>query len=310
MRRASAASAQLPRQKRWTHHCLSRGPWRPSRCSFLDLDAHVNFNSWRAVGYLCQLAGADFKRPLGFLTTSLHLPSRLSLGWPHLESQHGRLQYKGPLHFFCYCGRNHSLLIGITDTYEFQTSTSVALGPKFWDLCVFDHSLETRFHSLRDGGQTDLAPLAAVGIEPLLSVSLASGIGSLRPVYEAWRAGTITKSMLADIPGCDDSCKYFSEACPSLLSLSSSPRSRLCSLWRVTSVPASGCTSQVSSGSGAPPTSSRSCIMSSRARSRTPSSTKRPLVQLRQERCFALGNWRSTWSAKRQVCSVHSVPSV
>ena len=32
--------------------------------------------------------------------------------------------------------RNHSPLIGITDTDEFQTSTSVALGPKFWDLCL------------------------------------------------------------------------------------------------------------------------------------------------------------------------------
>ena len=135
----------------------------------------------RAAGYLCQLTGADYKRPLGFFTTSLHLRNLLSLGWPYLENQHGNLRYKGPLRISCYCGRNHSPLIGITDTDEFQTSTSVALGPKFWDLCVFDHSLETRFNSLRDGGQTDLAPLAAVGIDPLFSVSLASGIGSLRP---------------------------------------------------------------------------------------------------------------------------------
>ena len=175
-------------------------------------------------------AGADYKRPLGFFTTSLHLRSRLSLGWPHLENHHGNLRYKGNLPISCYCGRNHSPLIGITDTDEFQTSTSVALGPKFWDLCVFDHSLETRFNSLGDGGQSDLAPLAAVGIDPLLSVSLASGIGSLRPAYKAWKAGALTQSMLADIPGCDGCNRYFSEAASLHFSLSSSPRSKLCSL--------------------------------------------------------------------------------
>ena len=47
----------------------------------------------------------------------------------------GNQRYKGPLLISCYCGRNHSPLIGITDTDEFQTSTSVALRPKFWDLC-------------------------------------------------------------------------------------------------------------------------------------------------------------------------------
>ena len=163
-----------------------------------------------AAGYLCQITGADYKRRLRFLTTSLHLRSRLSLGWPHLKYHHGRLIFRGPLPISRYCGRKHSPLIGITDTDEFQTSTSVALGPKFWDLCVFDHSLETRFNSIRDGGRTDLAPLAAVGIDPLLSVSLASGIGSLRPAHEAWKAGTLTQSMLTDIPGCDSYYKYSS----------------------------------------------------------------------------------------------------
>ena len=33
----------------------------------------------RAAGYLCELTGADYKRPLGFFTTSFHLRSRVSL---------------------------------------------------------------------------------------------------------------------------------------------------------------------------------------------------------------------------------------
>ena len=122
-------------------------------------------------------------------------------------------------------------MIGLTDTDDFRTSTSVGLGPQFCDPCVLDHSLGARIHSLRDGGQTDLAPLAAVGVDPLLSVSLASGIGSLRPVYETWKAGTLTQSMLTDIPGCDSYYKYSSVPVAACFSLSSSPRSNLSSLW-------------------------------------------------------------------------------
>ena len=38
-----------------------------------------------AAGYLCQITGADYKRPLGIFSTSLPLRARSSLGWPHLE---------------------------------------------------------------------------------------------------------------------------------------------------------------------------------------------------------------------------------
>ena len=60
---------------------------------------------------------------------------------------------------------------------------------------MFDDSLEARLHSLRDGAQTDLAPLAAVGVDPLRSVSLASGVGSLRSLYDSWTAGNLTRDM-------------------------------------------------------------------------------------------------------------------
>ena len=80
-------------------------------------------------------------------------------------------------------------------------------------LCVLDHSFGARIHSLRDGGQTDRRSFGcATGIHPLLSVSLASGIGSLRPVHEAWRGETLTQSMLTDILGCDNFYKYSSDS--------------------------------------------------------------------------------------------------
>ena len=59
--------------------------------------------------------------------------------------------------------------------------------------------------------------------KPQLSVSLAFGIGSLRSIYEAWKAGNLTKAMLTDIPGTGNIDAYFSA--PKGFSLLSSPRS-------------------------------------------------------------------------------------
>ena len=172
-------------------------------------------------------------------------------------------------------------MIGVTDTDDFRTSTSIALGPKFWKRCVFDHSLEARFLT-KDGGQTDLAPLTAVGVAPLLSVSLASGIGSLRPVYEAWKAGNLTKGMLADIPGISSCSTFFSASASQDFSLLSSPCSSLCSLWKVTSVQTSSDSLQVSST--CPPIPSHPSFRSTSTRSRSPTRLQRPLVHLRPRR--------------------------
>ena len=56
----------------------------------------------RAAGYLCQLPGADYKRPLGFFTTSLHLRSRpfpwlASLGKPNMENYNITALYLFPV---------------------------------------------------------------------------------------------------------------------------------------------------------------------------------------------------------------------
>ena len=88
----------------------------------------------RAAGYLCHITGAHYKRPLRIFSTSLPLRARLSLGWPHLEFYQGKLSYRGPLPISCHCGQKHSSLIGLTDTDDFRTYTSVGLGPQFGDL--------------------------------------------------------------------------------------------------------------------------------------------------------------------------------
>ena len=90
--------------------------------------------------------------------------------------------YKGPLPLRCYCGREHTPLIGVSASDTFLTSNATG-----FDLCVYHDILEWRFDSLRDGDQSDFTP---VGVSPLLSPSLASGSSSLRSTYKAWKAGT------------------------------------------------------------------------------------------------------------------------
>ena len=123
-------------------------------------------------------------------STSLHVRSRLSLGWPRLEKLHDKLVCRGPLPVSCYCAVVAiPLLIGVVDSDGFITSVSYAVGPSFGN-----------------------SSLSAVGVSPLVSVSLASGIGWLRSTYEAWKVDTLSKSMLADIAGTDNTNAYFSES--------------------------------------------------------------------------------------------------
>ena len=173
------------------------------------------------------------------------------------------------------------------------------------DLFIFDDSLDTNHNSLRDGGKANFAPLLylwLVGINPLRSVSLTSCIGSLRVLYDAWKGQVLSVSMLTDVPGTHYRGKFFSKA-PGL-SLVDSPRSSLCSLWKVTSVPSSCGLLPPSSGSTSPPTPFPPAPISGCTRSQSSSSLKRLLV------CFILGDWRCPWFAERQVCSVNSVSLV
>ena len=169
----------------------------------------------RAAGYLCQFTRTDFKRPLGVFSTSRKLRARLSLGWPRLERIHDRLVYKGPLPKNCSCNHIHSPMIGTSSDDVFCSSSSHSFTSDFWKHFVADHPLDAELSSLRDEGlPTDLAPLHSVGLSPLLSPSLASGIGSLRYVYEAWKAGNLARATLRDIAS-TDSCNTFFSTPPS-----------------------------------------------------------------------------------------------
>ena len=104
-------------------------------------------------------------------------------------------------------------------------------------------------------------------VSPLLSLSLASSSSSLRPLYEAWKAGSLAQAMLADTSTSASISAYFCGSLGLLVPLSS--RSSLSSLWKVSSVVAAPGTSPVRSLHG---------------RSRSRRTFKRPLVHLRPGR--------------------------
>ena len=174
-------------------------------------------------------------------------------------------------------------MIGTFSDDVFCSSGTHTFSSDFWKHFVTDHPLDSELSSLRDEGlQTDFAPLHSVGLSPLLSPSLAAGVGSLRYVYEAWKAGNLTRATLRDISGTESCTTYFST--PPSYSLLTSPRSRLASLWKVTLVSPSAPVSDVSNGLSALPSSSTSSFGLRHARSRSPASLKTPLALLRPRR--------------------------
>ena len=128
------------------------------------------------------------------------------LGLASFAKVRDRLVYRGPLPLRCSFSHEHSPLIGLSEDDTFRTSATVGFGPDFWNFCVYDATLERRFVSLGAGDQADLTPL---GDSPLLSPSLASCPSSLRSVYEAWKADTLSRSMLADVTSSDYIPAYF-----------------------------------------------------------------------------------------------------
>ena len=157
------------------------------------------------------------------------------------------------------------------------------------------------FVSLRDGDRPDLTPL---GDSPLLSPSLASAPNSLRSMYEAWKAGTLTKASLVDIAPSDSIAAYFSAPHSSSMGSSIS----LLFAFALEGVPGFVY-----------------CCLSGRlyrwryfldsdgqfiARALTLSLSyeKAPGPSATEGRCFIRDDWRSSLFAERQVCSVHSLP--
>ena len=149
----------------------------------LQYGRYVNFNSSKAsVMLVVQLAICVRSRKQTtsarweFFSTSIfevdcHL---VGLVWKKL---HDKLVYKGPLPVSCYCGRGDSPLIGVTDTADFITSTSMCPGPQVLG------SLRLRRH-IRGISAT----LCVTGFRHRLATVYLRGLESLQP-YEGYVTG-------------------------------------------------------------------------------------------------------------------------
>ena len=115
----------------------------------------------RAAAYLCQITGADLKRPLEVFFHVQPPPRSVVAGLATVGETARETRVQRPSSCeLCHCGRSHSPMIGVTDSDNFLTSVSIGLGSKFWNLCVFDDTLGAKHVSLRDVSETDLAPLS------------------------------------------------------------------------------------------------------------------------------------------------------
>ena len=88
----------------------------------------------RGAGFLCQLAHAEQKRPLGILTTLAALHSDLCVGWSKFVLDQNELRYVGPLPRDCGCPTQHSPMVGYNTDQHFFSSISPTLGPLFWNV--------------------------------------------------------------------------------------------------------------------------------------------------------------------------------
>ena len=85
----------------------------------------------RQAAFLCTLAGADQRRPLGVLTNVSALDEYLYDGWPNLQEQHGRLCYCGHLPHNCPCLSPHKPSTGLSHQ-GFNSSAQPLLTTIFW----------------------------------------------------------------------------------------------------------------------------------------------------------------------------------
>ena len=100
---------------RHEHH----GPavvWQLRECQVLECDHDAR----RGAGFLCQLAHAEHKRPLGILTTLAALHSDLCMGWPKFVLDQNELRYFGPLPRDCGCPTQHSPMVGYNSDQQFS----------------------------------------------------------------------------------------------------------------------------------------------------------------------------------------------
>ena len=166
-------------------HHGSASVWQLREFQVLECDHDAR----RSAGFLCQLAHAEQKRPLGILTTLTALHSDLSMGWPKFVLDQNDLRYVGPLPRDCVCLAQHSPIVGCNTDQHFFSSMSPTLGPLFWKR-ISKAKAEEKF-LLRDGKSADhFSPSSQCP-------SLASGVDSRQRLFNLWQSRGLSRESLS-----------------------------------------------------------------------------------------------------------------
>ena len=142
----------------------------------------------RGAGFLCQLAHAEQKRPVGTLTTLAALHSDLCMGWPKFVLDQDELRYVGPLPRDCGCPAQLSPMVGYNPEQIFFSSISPTLGPLFWKR-VWKAEAEEKL-PLRDAKSVDHFSSSSQG------PSFVSGVDSRQRLFNLWRSRSLSRESL------------------------------------------------------------------------------------------------------------------
>ena len=114
--------------------------------------SHPTHEARHRARFLCQLAGADQKQPLGVFSNLPGLQRDLLVGWPTFSRVKELLVYTGPLPKTCPCKTAHPPMVGVSD-HSSITSANVLLGTGFWRRIFCGNLVEYRIPLLYGWGK-------------------------------------------------------------------------------------------------------------------------------------------------------------
>ena len=136
----------------------------------------------RGAGFLCQLAGADQRRPLGILCNLPALYQDLLLGWPVFSQVQ---EYAGPLPKACPCKIPHSPMVGVSADQQFFPQAGLCSESVSGSVCLQPSGAVKEQFPLRMRWRSELF----LG---------CSSSGSWSSLYLSWAAGNLSKSLLRE----------------------------------------------------------------------------------------------------------------
>ena len=158
----------------------------------------------RGAAFLCQIAGAEYHRPVGLFSNLAWVKAQMVPGWPRLYKSDQYLVYDGPLPDRCQCAVRHAPMRGTWDQESFNSSHSTGFGKQFWHSCTNHFQPCGRHASLRDGAWPGSCS------SPCSSLfSFHNWSGSAYSLYSHWSSGTLTRAILTDYAGPTSAAEFF-----------------------------------------------------------------------------------------------------